>query len=454
MLLAMTLIGAALWSTRRFAPEAAGSGIPHLHAVLHRLHGMRWGRLLPVKFFGGVLGISGGLALGREGPTVQMGGALGEMVGRISGCTARERQALLCAGAGAGLSAAFNAPLAGLVFVLEELRRDFAPGVFSTTFAASVVAGTLTRLALGQHPVFRIAEIPTPPISMLPAFLILGMVAGLVGLLFQRTLFVALDVVGSARWKSPWLPAGLIAAIVGAAGFLAPGTVGGGGQMVEATLLGGLTLPTLAGLFLLRLFLTTTSYATGAPGGIFAPLLVLGAQTGLAVATLGTQWLPGSPELPVSAFTVVGMAALFAAVVRAPLTGVVLILEMTESYPLMLALLTASLAAWGVAELAGSKPIYQALLGRQLQGSAGGATLDEALLVDLVIAPGAPFDGRLVEQLGLPGGVLLVELRRGLESRVPRRDTLLEAGDRLVVMVSPDAADAITALEQGAEAPS
>jgi CIC family chloride channel protein len=337
-----------------------------------------------------------------------------------------------------------------LIFVLEELRRDFAPGVFSTTFVASVVAGTLTRLALGQHPIFRIAEIPTPPISMLPAFLVLGIVAGLVGLLFQQTLFATLDLVGSPRWRSSWVPTGLIALGVGAAGFFAPGTVGGGANLVETTLLGGVTLPALAGLFAARLFLTTGSYATGAPGGIFAPILVLGAQTGLAVALLGSLLFPGSASLPISSFTVAGMAALFAAVVRAPLTGVVLILEMTESYPLMLALLTASLTAWGVAELTGSKPIYQALLGRQLQSTATPATLDDALLVDLVIAPGARFDGRLVEQLGLPGGVLLVELRRGLESRVPRRDTQLQAGDRLVVMVSPDAADAIAGLEEGA----
>src|SRR5262249_17931119 len=115
--------GAALWLVRRFAPETSGSGIPHLKAVLHRLRGMRWHRVLWVRFASGTLGIGSGLALGREGPTVQMGGALGQMVSRWLHGNARERHILIAAGGGAGLAAAFNAPLAGVIFVLEELRR-------------------------------------------------------------------------------------------------------------------------------------------------------------------------------------------------------------------------------------------------------------------------------------------------------------------------------------------
>ena len=120
--------GAAVYVARRFAPETAGSGIPHVKAVLHGMKPMLWQRVLAVKFLGGVMGIGVGLALGREGPTIQMGAAAGQMVGGWFSCTARERRTLIAAGAGAGLAAAFNAPLAGLVFVLEEVQRDFSRG--------------------------------------------------------------------------------------------------------------------------------------------------------------------------------------------------------------------------------------------------------------------------------------------------------------------------------------
>ena len=138
----LTLVGAVLsvYLTRKFSPEAAGSGIPHLESVLLRVRRLNWGRVLPVKFFGGIIALGSGLALGREGPTVQMGGAVGAAVSRLLKTSERERLTLISAGAGAGLAAAFNAPLSGLIFVLEEVRRDFQPIVFGATFIAAVIA--------------------------------------------------------------------------------------------------------------------------------------------------------------------------------------------------------------------------------------------------------------------------------------------------------------------------
>src|SRR5436305_15063095 len=162
--------GAALWLVRRFAPETSGSGIPHLKAVLHRLRGMSWRRVLLVKFASGTLGIGAGLALGREGPTVQMGGAVGDLVSRWLRSGARERHTLIAAGAGAGLAAALNAPLAAVIFVLAELRRDFAPGALTAGFVASVTADVVMRLVLGQEPVFHTAPPAVPALTALPLF--------------------------------------------------------------------------------------------------------------------------------------------------------------------------------------------------------------------------------------------------------------------------------------------
>jgi len=144
--------GIAVRLVSQVAPETAGSGIPHLKAVLYRLRSMRWQRIVPVKFLAGMLAIGGGLTLGREGPTVQMGGAVGAAVAELLKISPRERQTLIAAGAGAGLAAAFNAPLTGLAFVLEEVQRDFTPLVFSASFLAAVTADIVTRSLTDQLP--------------------------------------------------------------------------------------------------------------------------------------------------------------------------------------------------------------------------------------------------------------------------------------------------------------
>jgi chloride channel protein, CIC family len=451
LLICGTGAGAALWLVRRFAPETSGSGIPHLKAVLHRLRGMSWRRVLLVKFASGTLGIGSGLALGREGPTVQMGGALGQMVSGWLKSSARERHILIAAGAGARLAAAFNAPLAGVIFVLEELRRDFAPGALTGAFVASVTADVVVRLLTGQSPVFHVVNPPVPPLDTLPLFLILGIVAGLLGVVFNRALLASLRLFErTARWPFG-LPAALVGVAVGAIGWFAPDTLGGGGRMVQATLGGKVGISTLAVLLLLRFGMTMASYGTGAAGGIFAPLLVLGAQAGLLVGLIGQTAIPSAAGFGTS-FAVVGMAALFTAIVRAPLTGIVLILEMTSSYPLMLPLLAACFTAYALADLLHDRPIYEALLERDLlRGQPAPAEGAPAQLVELLVEEGAPFDGRRVADLGLPPGCLLITIQRDDRDEVPSRDTVLRAGDRLTAVVAPSAADSVELLRHGVD---
>jgi len=440
--------GGSLWLVRRFAPETAGSGIPHLKAVLHRLRGMSWRRVLLVKFVSGTLGIGAGLALGREGPTVQMGGALGDMVSRWLRSGTRERHTLIAAGAGAGLAAAFNAPLAGVIFVLEELRRDFAPGALTGGFVACVTADVVARLLMGQAPVFRIPNAPVPPLSSLPLFLVVGLLAGVLGVIFNRALLGSLRLFDrTARWPLG-LPAALVGIAIGIVGWYAPGTLGGGGTLVQATLAGSVALGALALLLLLRFGMTMVSYGTGTAGGIFAPLLVVGAQAGLLVGLLGKPLFPAAASYP-TAFAVVGMAALFAAIVRAPLTGIVLILEMTENYSLMLPLLIACFAAYALADLLRQEPIYEALLERDLMRGRETAAIGETLLLDFRLDEDAPFVGRHVADLGLPPGCLLVTVQRGAHSEVPTRHTVLQAGDFVTAVVAPSATGAIEILRHG-----
>ncbi|MEZ4736970.1 MAG: H(+)/Cl(-) exchange transporter ClcA [Caldilineaceae bacterium] len=265
--------GAALsvFLVRRYAPEASGSGIPHLKATFHRLRELRWWRILPVKMVGGVLAIGSGMALGREGPTVQMGGAMGDAIARWLKVSARDRLVLIASGAGAGLAAAFNAPLSGLVFILEEVQRDFRPAVFGAAFLAAAVADIVARFATGQLPVFAVPTYPAPPLEAMPVFVLLGLVAGLLGVAFNWGILTVLNLFD--RIPSH-LRVALAAVVGGGAGLIAwfsPIAVGGGHTLAEQALEGHFLLSAIPLWFLLRFGLTLVSYGTGAPGGIFAP---------------------------------------------------------------------------------------------------------------------------------------------------------------------------------------
>ncbi|MFT4549502.1 MAG: CIC family chloride channel protein [Verrucomicrobiales bacterium] len=364
--IAAVATGIAIYLVRRFSPAAGGSGIPQLKAVLLHMRRLKPLPVILVKFVGGVLVMGAGLALGREGPTIQMGGAAGKLVGRLFGMTRDERFILIAAGAGAGLSAAFNAPLAGLVFVLEEIQRAFHRRIFFATLLASAVADTISRLALGQEPVFHIPDYPIPSLGLLPVFLLVGIVAGIFGALFNASLIRTTDLMPRILpGRNLFVIAAITGLAVAATSLVSPDLIGSGHHLTESAVAGTTLLGPLFGILVIRFALTMVSYASGAPGGIFAPLLVLGSCAGLAVGLLVAPWYPvDMPSLGI--FAVVGMAAMFSATVQAPLTGIVLVVEMTGQHTLMLPLLIACLTAYVIPERLGAKPIYHALMDREL----------------------------------------------------------------------------------------
>ncbi len=365
--------GVGVWLVRRFAPHAAGSGIPHLKAVLIHQAEPEWKRLLPIKFLGGVTAIGGGLALGREGPTVQMGSAVGHMVSDAFRVRVGEgeRRALISAGAGAGLAAAFNAPLSGLVFVLEELHGNFTPVMFVAAFLASVAGDVVSRLALGELPVFHLTGMSAPGVVTLPWAALLGAAAGVFGVAFNRGLLATLDLRERLmRW--PAFAVGATAgAFVGFVGWTVPGLAGSGGPLVQMALSGKIALTLLPLFILARFSLTMVSYGSGAAGGIFAPLLVLGALGGVGFGACLHLLFQSSHSLTPQVFAVLGMGAMFTAIVRAPLTGIVLLIELTGVYDFMLPLLVSCMMAYGVAEWLGNAPIYEALRARRAAAAGG-----------------------------------------------------------------------------------
>jgi CIC family chloride channel protein len=352
----------AAYLVQRFSRYASGSGIPHVEAVVRDELPHASIGLLPVKFVGGWLAIGSGLALGREGPSVQMGACLGSLLGvRLD---PDDRRTLLAAGAGAGLAVAFDAPTAGAIFVLEELLRRFDTRVAIGALAASASAIAVARLVLGDTPDFHVAAALPEGIGAGLPFAALGLLAGLAGVAYNATIRGALALADAATRVPPVGRAGAVGALIGVLALIAPGVVGGGDPLTQAALSGEALGAALPLVFAIRFLLGAMSYAAGTPGGLFAPLLVLGAQLGCACA-----WLAGVAGEPpvVAGYAMVGMAAFFAAVVRSPLTGMVLVTEMTDSLAGLLPMVIASAMAMLVATVLRDPPIYDSLRERLLR---------------------------------------------------------------------------------------
>lgn len=367
----MLMVYVAWLMVKWIATEASGSGVQEIEGALMHKRPVIWRRLLPVKFLGGVLAIASNLVVGREGPTIQIGGNLGEMLGEWFKLSRKRRDSLIVAGAAAGLATAFNAPLAGLLFVMEELRNEFRFSFsnFSAVAISSVFAVIVLHLLIGSEPAIPMSVFELPSLESLGLFFLFGLLVGFVGLLFNIVL------INSLYWVDRLSPLMrdvyvlFVGLSVGLLAYYAPQTVGGGYDIIESSLTMSPSFTMLLSLIVFRFFSSMFSYTTGVPGGIFAPMLALGTLLGLAAAAL-FQWISTDVTIHPGMFAVAGMGALFAAVVRAPITGIVLVVEMTQNYSLILPLMVTCLTATTVVQLAGNPPIYTQLLKRTLKKQA------------------------------------------------------------------------------------
>ncbi|WP_410016617.1 H(+)/Cl(-) exchange transporter ClcA [Sodalis sp. RH24] len=367
---ALAMIGYYL--VRKYAPEAGGSGIPEIEGALEELRPVRWWRVIPVKFFGGMGTLGAGMVLGREGPTVQLGGNIGRMVLDMVGMRSAEaRHSLLAAGAAAGLTAAFNAPLAGILFILEEMRPQFRYNLISVkaVFIGVIMSSIVFRLCNGDRSVIDVGRLAGAPVGTLWLYLVLGMLFGVVGVVFNTLIFRAQDMflrLHGGKCARFVIIGGILGGLCGILGLMHPEAAGGGFALIPLAAAGHFTAGTLLFIFLARMLTTLLCFGSGAPGGIFAPMLALGTLLGTAFGMIGCQLFPEYALQP-GTFAIAGMGALFAASVRAPLTGIVLVLEMTDNYQLILPMIITCLGATLLAQFLGGKPLYSAILARTLQ---------------------------------------------------------------------------------------
>ncbi len=370
--IAATGLVSAFLLTRRFAPEAAGSGVQEIEGAMEGVREVRWRRVLPVKFVAGVMALASGLVAGREGPTIHMGASIAAAAAEWLKVSRTDQHALFAAGAAAGLAAAFNAPLAAVLFIIEETRKQF-PYTFRYYTAVMIASGASAvgmGMVGGTAPPLGLAS-EAMPLWLLPAFILLGVVLGGLGILFNRCLVGALDWTTTTFQRAPYVPALVVGATVGALAIILPEAVGGGETIIPGLVTAKLSLMTLLLIAALRFAGTMASYPVGVPGGIFSPMLALATAVGLAAALLIEMPLKLAglelPPMAGAAFAVAAMGGLFAATVRAPLVAVVLAVELTGTYDLILPLMATCATSNAVAEWLKGRPIYEMLLERTLR---------------------------------------------------------------------------------------
>ncbi|WP_456460587.1 H(+)/Cl(-) exchange transporter ClcA [Lutibacter sp.] len=370
ILFAIIGISISLFLVRKFAPETSGSGVQEIEGALDGIRPIRWKRVLPVKFFASLFSLGSGLLLGREGPTIQIGANIGKMIKDALGKSDTEDNPLISAGAAAGLASAFNAPFAGIIFIIEEMHEHFRFNFYSVA-AIMIGAGTadfVVRSLVGANPIIQMVVYSSPGTSELWLFIILGLLFSVIGYLYNKLLVLSLDFF-QISFKIPLILTGIIAGVIIAViGITFPEMIGGGYSTITEVLNHSFSLSFLLILFVIRMILSIFSYSTGVPGGVFAPLLTLGVILGMLYGGVMQHYFPDLISHP-GIFAVAGMAGIFASTVRAPLTGLVLAVEMTLNFELILPLIITTITASVVTVLLGNKPIYATLLKRTISNT-------------------------------------------------------------------------------------
>ncbi|MDR3303328.1 MAG: ClC family H(+)/Cl(-) exchange transporter [Treponema sp.] len=364
----LVITGLFLGWTIKVRPMIKGSGIPQVKGLLLDQLQMRWATELPLKIITGALGLGAGLSLGREGPSIQVGSYVGMGLLSVFRRPKDEAKILIVAASAAGISAAFSAPLSGILFALEELVPSFSPLFIASALGASMAADAVAGLFFGATPVFDFAHITVLSFSNIHWVILLGISCALLGDVFKRALYLSQDFYEKIRIPPlfrPILP--LLVSIP--LGFLCMDALGGGHNLIESLSMEGRPFPTLLIIFGVKLVFTALCYGSGTSGGIFLPLLacgaLLGGAMGESLAAMG--FITHEQTLN---FMILGMAAFFTGVVKAPLTGIVLIFEMSGNFNHMGNLVLVCLTTFVLSDLIASRPVYTVLLERMLKGAA------------------------------------------------------------------------------------
>ncbi|MDD5020733.1 MAG: chloride channel protein [Endomicrobiaceae bacterium] len=349
----------------KIAPETKGSGIPYVKLTLARLGKRTRIRSITVKFFAGIIGIGSGLSLGREGPSVQIGAGVGALIAKLFKLKGTIQHNLIASGAAAAIGATFNAPISATIFALEELTQKFSASTLFSVLVATVSAVSVSRYFLGESPSFLV---PSSDIAVHIAagsfvvFIILGFLAGILGVLFAKMIFFNLKTYDKMYNIPNWVKPAIAGFILGIIGLSLPYVLGGGNLAIDQLLQHKFTIGIIALIFIVKFIVTPLCFSSGAAGGIFLPMLMLGSFLGYATGIISNYF---GMEVNLVTISIVGMGAFLAAVARTPITAVVMVFEMTGDYHNILPVMFSVAIADLVAEKLNHAPIYSTLILKQ-----------------------------------------------------------------------------------------
>lgn len=344
----------------RFFPDARGSGIPQTRAAMFIDDGRISLRTVLGKFLCCSVSLGSGIALGREGPSVQIGAGIASIIGRRLGLSTAQVKWLLPVAASAALAAAFNTPIAAVLFSLEEIMGDMHAPILGSVVLSSTTSWMVLHLVLGDEPLFHVAAYRLVDPSELLIYAVLGIIGGLGSVAFVRLLLELRKAFARLPAWSVWCQPVAGGLCVGVFGYYAPAVLGVGYDQVDRALSGDLLLHAVVLLAILKIVATAVCYASGNAGGIFGPSMFIGAMMGAAVGHVAHGLFPATTA-DAGAYALVGMGTAFAGIVRTPLTSVIMIFEVTRNYTIIVPLMVSNLLAFYISQKLQREPIYEAL---------------------------------------------------------------------------------------------
>jgi CIC family chloride channel protein len=438
-------------------PGVRGSGVPQTKAAFHLQGGVIPARVPLGKLLTGVLCIGSGHSMGREGPSVQIGAGIASVVGQWLRLPPARVKELVPVGAAGALAAAFNTPIAAVLFALEEIIGDLNATLLGSTVVASVASVVVERSILGNEPLFHVPVYHLVHPAELIGYAVLGVTGGVVSVIFSKALLgLRAGFLRLPRATSMWQPA-LGGVAIGATLLWVPEVKGVGYEYVDQALNGGLAFRTLLVLCFVKLIATVISYSSGNAGGIFAPSLYIGAMAGGTLGILVNGVAP-FPTAEPGAYALVGMGTLFAGIIRAPMTSVFMIFEITQDYQILVPLMVANLLSFVISRRYQPVPVYEALLHQdrihlpsRMLREPGGWTAADVMNVHPSFLPpdmsvdeaweAGRLDGRQAYLVGtrerLQGVTTMEQLARAREAG-RQGETVLSAADEICPHVHPD----------------
>lgn len=436
LFISLTFIGFFIGKLTKKFWLISGSGIPQVKAQITGYLDGKWFSTLVAKFIGGSVAVFSGLSLGREGPSIQLGACVAESVANKTNSSLSEKRIYIASGASAGLAAAFNAPLAGVMFALEELFKYFSPMVLLSTMVAAIVADFVSKLFFGISHVFDFTVTEAIPIQYYGLFIVLGIILGVSGVLYNKSLDWTQNLYRKISFIDDKYKMIIPFVVAGILGLTFPIVLCGGHSIILKLDIQSSFL-FLIMVFLVKFLFSMISFCSGAPGGIFFPLLVLGSTIGAIFAQIVIPFF-GMNEVLFYNFVIIAMAGYFTAIVRAPLTGIILLVEMTGSLSQLLPLIITSAVAYIVAEELHNSPVYEMLLeklllSRGIHNKPGDRT---KILIELVVHHGSEISGNTLSNIKVPEHCLVVSVKRGEHDITPTGSTLIKPGDYLTILTN------------------